>query len=294
MPVESAQPADVPAVALPGQPVPPAAGQPATRMERRRLEQEQARAARQRPTRTVAPSSAITPRRGLVGAVGAVTAVGLAAGAVALSQLLPQSAQGSPRSTAPAAASPGTSAVADRAPVDTTVLAAARVPRVSRGAELRMTAVERSEQDVQASGCDGTAPARHFANGQIPLSALCVLTFDRRHRLRSDAAVALIRLDGDYKAEFGTHLCLTDSYRSLASQVSLAGRKPGLAARPGTSNHGWGLAVDVCKGPDDPSSARYRWMRAHAPAFGWDNPAWARPGGSSRTEPWHWEYVKGE
>jgi hypothetical protein len=27
--------------------------------------------------------------------------------------------------------------------------------------------------------------------------------------------------------------------------------------------------------------------------FGWENPAWARPGGSGPYERWHWEYTKG-
>jgi len=90
-----------------------------------------------------------------------------------------------------------------------------------------------------------------------------------------------------------TDLCLTDSYRSLASQYSVAARKPGLAARPGTSEHGWGLAVDVCGGPDQVGSARRAWFLENAPAFGWDNPDWARPEGS-KPEPWHWEFVEGE
>ena len=43
-------------------------------------------------------------------------------------------------------------------------------------------------------------------------------------------------------------ICITDSYRTYASQVRLYGQKPALAAVPGTSNHGWGLAVDLCGG----------------------------------------------
>ena len=37
---------------------------------------------------------------------------------------------------------------------------------------------------------------------------------------------------------------------------------------------------------------RCAWMREHAPAVGWDDPAWARPGGSGPTEPWHRELVE--
>ena len=122
---------------------------------------------------------------------------------------------------------------------------------------------------------------------------LCALTFAPGHHLRADAAVALARLNIAYRARFGHNLCLTDSYRSVAAQESLAARKPGLAARPGTSEHGMGLAVDFCGGVEKYRSTEYDWMRANAPAFGWENPDWAIPP-SSREEPWHWEYVVGE
>ncbi|MCU1602076.1 MAG: D-alanyl-D-alanine carboxypeptidase, partial [Frankiales bacterium] len=65
--------------------------------------------------------------------------------------------------------------------------------------------------------------------------------------------------------------------------------KPGLAAVPGTSNHGWGQAVDFCGGVEDTYSPAYNWMVANASRFGWRHPDWARPGGS-RPEPWHWEF----
>ena len=85
-------------------------------------------------------------------------------------------------------------------------------------------------------------------------------------------------------------LCLTDSYRSYGAQVDVYGRKPHLAAVPGTSNHGLGLAVDLCGGVQTFGTAAYRWMKANAPAYGWVHPSWAEPGGS-RPEPWHWEFV---
>ena len=119
-----------------------------------------------------------------------------------------------------------------------------------------MTAVSRSQERGAIAGCSGKAPTQTYSNGQLPTSILCVLPFASRHRLRADAAVRLIRLNDVYRGKFGENLCLTDSYRSLASQYSVAARKPGLAARPGTSEHGWGLAIDVCDGPDQTSSAR--------------------------------------
>jgi LAS superfamily LD-carboxypeptidase LdcB len=65
-----------------------------------------------------------------------------------------------------------------------------------------------------------------------------------------------------------------------------------LAAAPGTSNHGWGLAVDLSGGMSSYGSAQYKWMRENAPKYGWDNPTWARAGGNKH-EPWHWEFTSG-
>nr|WP_284291327.1 M15 family metallopeptidase [Angustibacter aerolatus] len=88
----------------------------------------------------------------------------------------------------------------------------------------------------------------------------------------------------------GRDLAVTDSYRSYAAQVSTKARKGNLAATPGTSNHGWGLAIDFGGGIQTTGSTAHAWMLTHAGHYGWVHPAWARPGGS-KPEPWHWEYV---
>jgi D-alanyl-D-alanine carboxypeptidase len=126
-----------------------------------------------------------------------------------------------------------------------------------------------------------------YANGRIPLSALAHPRSAPDAWLRPDAAAALDRLSAAYAARFGHPLGVTDSYRDYPHQVSTKARKGNLAAKPGTSNHGWGLALDLVVGGY--GSTDYLWLRANAPAFGWDNPDWARPGGSKH-EPWHWEY----
>jgi LAS superfamily LD-carboxypeptidase LdcB len=59
---------------------------------------------------------------------------------------------------------------------------------------------------------------------------------------------------------------------------------------PGTSNHGWGLAVDLCGGIDHYGTAQYTWMKANAGRYGFLHPDWAEPG-RGREEPWHWEYA---
>ena len=43
----------------------------------------------------------------------------------------------------------------------------------------------------------------------------------------------------------GHHIGVTEGFRSYAAQVAAARNKPGLAARPGHSRHGLGLAADL-------------------------------------------------
>ena len=138
-------------------------------------------------------------------------------------------------------------------------------------------------------GCDGLAPSTIHANGNWPAAALCELP-GGGHFLRPDAAEAFVRLSFDYAQAFGTPLCLTDSYRSLAGQRRLARAKPRLAARAGTSTHGDGVAVDLCGGAETFGAAEHIWLRENGLRFGWDNPDWARVDGS-RPEPWHWEFT---
>jgi murein DD-endopeptidase MepM/ murein hydrolase activator NlpD len=58
-----------------------------------------------------------------------------------------------------------------------------------------------------------------YSNGMIPAGKLCAL--GSGHMLRCDAAAAYLKLASAYRAQFGKSLCITDSYRSYASQVSL-------------------------------------------------------------------------
>jgi LAS superfamily LD-carboxypeptidase LdcB len=110
------------------------------------------------------------------------------------------------------------------------------------------------------------------------------------HQLRCDAAAAYRAMSAAYGTAFGSLMCITDSYRSYAGQVRLYGEKPALAAVPGTRNHGWGLAVDLCGGIDHYGTAQDNWMKANAGRFGYFHPDWAEPG-RGREEPWHREYA---
>jgi hypothetical protein len=127
-----------------------------------------------------------------------------------------------------------------------------------------------------------------WGNGQIPADALCRLGV-YSHALRCDAAASYAELSTAYEAAFGSPLCITDSYRSFGAQVAAFYLKPALAAVPGTSNHGWALAVDLCGGVNIGGSPQWTWMTANAGRFGFVQPAWAGPSGE-KPEPWHWEY----
>ncbi|ADH66256.1 D-alanyl-D-alanine carboxypeptidase [Nocardiopsis dassonvillei] len=172
----------------------------------------------------------------------------------------------------------------------------ARAANSSGGsAESAVTAVSAEEQEGGEEapsaegadrGCTGGVATAH-ANGRIPESVLCPLP-QPGERLRADAAEAFIELDGDYREAFGRPMCVADSYRPYHEQVRLFQEMvPGMAARPGTSQHGLGLAVDLCGGVNRLGTAEHQWMLAHAPEHGWHNPPWARGG----FEPWHWEFT---
>ena len=137
--------------------------------------------------------------------------------------------------------------------------------------------------------CKGASTAG-FANGQIAVEVLCPLWGTSGQVLRADAAASFNALSRKYAETFRAPICVTDSYRDYASQVAVRAAKPTLAAVPGTSNHGWGVAVDLCDGVQVFGSPQHEWLKQHAMAYGWFHPSWAQPGGS-KPEPWHWEYA---
>ena len=73
---------------------------------------------------------------------------------------------------------------------------------------------------------------------------------------------------------------------ALLSGVGYADR----VAVPGTSRHGYGVALDLGCGVEQFGTDAHRWMKDNGPRFGWVHPAWAEPGGSM-PEPWHWEFA---
>jgi hypothetical protein len=128
-----------------------------------------------------------------------------------------------------------------------------------------------------------------YPNGRLPVALLCPLPAAPGKYLRADAAYAFARMSRAYAAAFGHPICVTSAYRSYEDQVRVYAERPGFAAKPGRSNHGWGTATDLCGGIDSFGTATHDWMLANAPLFGWFHPAWAEPSGTL-PEPWHWEF----
>ena len=134
------------------------------------------------------------------------------------------------------------------------------------------------------------------SNGRIPASQMtslgwCTDSQGNQQWLRSDAAAALTRLNEAFRAEFSENIAVDLSYRSYEDQVEMREAYGSVAARPGTSNHGTGTAIDTWEwAAYSFGSARYEWLVTHGPEHGWVAPDWARQGGSN-PEYWHFEFV---
>lgn len=118
-----------------------------------------------------------------------------------------------------------------------------------------------------------------YGNGTVPTDRLTPIS--QGHQLWGPAAEAFTAMEAAARRD-GINIRVTDSYRTLHAQHDLAERKGiygkgGLAAVPGTSNHGWGRALDI-----DTSGGTVEWLRANGNRFGFFEDV---PG-----EPWHWTY----
>lgn len=129
-----------------------------------------------------------------------------------------------------------------------------------------------------------------YANGQIPTAALSSVGGVLLH---PEAASAMARLRVAFAGALGTTLGITEGYRDYARQVALYDAyKAGtgnLAAVPGTSNHGWALAVDFAWPITNSGTTGHNWLKANSRAYGW----WWAGGTFAQVEPWHWEYILG-
>ena len=169
--------------------------------------------------------------------------------------------------------------------------AAAQAAVEAAAAEADRVVLE-AQRVVAAQLGDKIEAADDSPNGAIPADVLCGLSFNDSALLRCDAAQALELLAAAYRAEFGGNPGLASTYRSFSEQVAVRQTRGGLAAVPGSSNHGRGLAVDFANfgSLGQFGAPTYRWMSDNAGQFGWHHPAIMEPGGGGPQEPWHWEF----
>lgn len=118
---------------------------------------------------------------------------------------------------------------------------------------------------------------KDYKNGKIPINALTEIPGG--DYMRPDAAAAFIDL---YEAALskGIKIKVTSAYRTYDQQRRLAAEKGlysqgGLAAVPGTSQHGWGMAIDIY------GEGAIRFMQQHGKEYGFE---------TIPREPWHWQY----
>ena len=135
-----------------------------------------------------------------------------------------------------------------------------------------------------------TTASTSYPNGLFPTSALCPLWQAPGEMLSPRAAASFNAMSQAYARQTGSPICVTDSYRTLSQQYVTKAKRGRFAARPGTSRHGLGMALDLCGGINNFGSPAHLWMKQNAPLYGWFHPSWAGPGGAT-PEPWHWEFA---
>jgi D-alanyl-D-alanine carboxypeptidase len=167
------------------------------------------------------------------------------------------------------------------APAATSSAAAASAAAPTTAAASSPAAATASAAPVAAPAASYPTDLSSYGNGRIPTAALKPLGVGD-HRLWAPAADQF-RAMRAAAARDGVHIGVNDSYRSYADQVDMARRKGlysqgGLAAAPGTSEHGLGKSVDL-----QLDGQALSWMRTHADDYGFRN--------NVPRECWHWTYT---
>ncbi len=127
------------------------------------------------------------------------------------------------------------------------------------------------------------------ANGTIDPNTLVRVGTDVKGRpalLKKEAAEAYLAMVAAAK-ESGVTWVINDSYRDFRRQQTQYNEAPSISARPGKSNHGCGLAVDL--GTQIYNRPPYQWLMKNASKFGFKR-IYLR-GRSESVEAWHWEYT---
>lgn len=130
-------------------------------------------------------------------------------------------------------------------------------------------------------------------NGKVPASMLVAIPWDPEKTLIAAPALSdLTRLNTAFKKKFGKSLTIDLAYRTRSTQdYYWTDLGPLIAARPGTSNHGWGTAIDLPETYDYSFRGKYyKWMKANSKKFNWVHRSYLEEG-SKYAEAWHFEYV---
>jgi len=145
---------------------------------------------------------------------------------------------------------------------------------------LREPKVPASPAPHQQNHGDIVPPSlRNFANGRLPDSKLTGV--GEGEKLTEAAAKQFRRMDAAARTE-GIDLRVNSGYRTYSQQAFYYQRYlngGNVAAPPGSSNHGWGLSVDLDVNGESGAS---RWLRKNGAKYGFFNDV--------ATEPWHWTY----
>lgn len=119
-----------------------------------------------------------------------------------------------------------------------------------------------------------------YANGYLPEDVLVPIADG--YRLVRPAAEAFERLAAAAR-QAGFELRVNSAYRTYDEQAAMVEQygllsEGGTAAEPGTSEHGWGTAVDLTL-----DAEQLAWFYDHAGEYGF--------AATIADEPWHWNYV---
>jgi hypothetical protein len=177
-----------------------------------------------------------------------------------------------------------------------------RTPGTARRPRRRVVALVAMALALALVGaaCKQLDPANRAAgvpavtNGKLPMS---YLASSKDGCVVYDEAIVSFNAMVAAAARDGVKLRGIGCYRNYANQVIVrddwcSRGQCDMAAVPGTSNHGWGKAVDFAdqSGELTFDSVGYAWLKAWAGFYGWIHPAVMEPDGPI-PEPWHWEWV---
>jgi len=196
-------------------------------------------------------------------------------------------------------------------PTDAEVQAAGEKPKLSKRGEANreLNRKRHSNPSTTKGGTSRVIEGVTYKNGQLPEDKLryidnwkdykgAVQSDGGRLRLYVTASRALDKLlvaaqankeNGKPKPiKFKINAC----YRTFADQQRVKDQYGSNAATPGTSNHGFGLAVDFAYGSGaklTPGTAQYKWLEQNAATYGFKRLPW-NPSKPESWEAWHWEY----